>query len=315
MNISHSEVIEQISDALRGVDDSSLVQIYNQFCDDRIAYIGDSLFEVCESTESTESANRRVRDLREQAADAAFESCEFPLNVVGLSYSGWITVCDDGCVTLKKLVFVKLEDDAPGADARKISFNVKFKPDSTSVDEAFAWWLGSHEEVLCAWGDPDIEYLTNACGELTYHGFREPTDAQLALVPFEQGPGAVTLYMVEQRSKVFILANLEVAHQDPVWDEHSGDYWTLQEARSYCDRATLFLRDRLMDGAFLLPLSHGDPGRLTIGLMLPIDSPVSAEQTMQIFSRILGPLAQMEPNFDGKAPQAVSTLNHNESTQ
>lgn len=136
----------------------------------------------------------------------------------------------------------------------------------------------------------DVTYLTNACGENTGHGTIELSEADLCKVGFEQGPGALLPYIVEIDGKTYVSANLEIAHKDAFWNGDDQDFMPLDEAKEYCLKANSFLEARANNGAIVLPLDEGDPGRFVIRVAVPLDMLRDAEHTSQVLTDIFGEL-------------------------
>lgn len=132
----------------------------------------------------------------------------------------------------------------------------------------------------------DVIYLTNACGEETYNGTIALTAADLAKVDFEQGPGVILQYLTEIEGKAYALGNLEIYYQDEfVIDEYLPED---DEAEAFATKVVEDLKARALDGAKVLPLD-GEPGHITVGLAIPLDSLSSRQETSIAFRAAFGP--------------------------
>lgn len=132
----------------------------------------------------------------------------------------------------------------------------------------------------------DVIYLTNACGEETYKGTIAPTEGDLAKVDFEQGPGEILQYLAEIEGKAYVLGNLEIYYQDEfVIDEYLPED---DEAEAFATKVVEDLKARAIDGAKVPPLD-GEPGRITVGLAIPLDSLSSRQEASIAFRAAFGP--------------------------
>lgn len=139
--------------------------------------------------------------------------------------------------------------------------------------------------------EPQIVYLTNACGERTGYGSKAVTDAELAGVPFEEGPGIVLAYLAEIFGATFVLGNLEVAFKHECWEGHSDGLDTQSEIRAYCEAVCEFIRPRLSGGALLFPLNEGDAGRIIVQVAVPHVTPDDKTATWLRLAQVFGTAA------------------------
>lgn len=140
----------------------------------------------------------------------------------------------------------------------------------------------------------ELIYLTNACGEKTGYGSLDVTEEDCNLVNFDSGPGVALVYIAEIAGRKCLLANLEIAHQDEFWGGDSLKFKTEPEVRSYCNAAMDEIGSRLECGAFLVQLDEDMPGRLIIGLAIPLDSIKSQEHGHDMLQRMLGSYADAD---------------------
>lgn len=141
---------------------------------------------------------------------------------------------------------------------------------------------------------PEVVYLTNACGEDTGNGSIELTGADYAKVPFEDGPGAVLLYLVEIEGRAHVLGNLEVAYQDEFWGEAAGGFMPEADAIAYCNAAIDDIKPRLADvHGILVPLDDGMPGRFVIGVSIPLDGLANRDATSMALAQAFGVVADL----------------------
>lgn len=153
--------------------------------------------------------------------------------------------------------------------------------------------------------DAEVTYLTNACGEDIGHGHVELTQEDYAKVAFEQGPGVLLPYIVEINDKKYVSANLEIAYQDEFWGDDQN-FMSQDEALEYCKTANGVLLGRIADGVAalpvgevtVLPVDNGDPGRLTVRVVIPLDSLKDAQHTSQLLSDVFADLAQAPKVID-----------------
>jgi len=136
----------------------------------------------------------------------------------------------------------------------------------------------------------DVIYLTNACGEETSKGTIKPTAANLALVDFEQGPGGILQYLTEIEGKTYVLGNLEIYYRDDFGDEFIIDEELPEkdEAEMFANKVVEELKARALDGAKILPLDD-EPGHITVGLAIPLDSLSSRQEASIAFRAAFGP--------------------------
>lgn len=132
----------------------------------------------------------------------------------------------------------------------------------------------------------EVTYLTNACGEETGYGSIVPTEADLALVGFEQGPGQILQYLAEIEGKAYVLGNLEIACKGDFFDNE--DFPEKAEAEAIASKVADEMKVRILDGAKILPLDDGMPGRVTIGLAIPLDTLSSRQEAGIAFRAAFG---------------------------
>lgn len=121
-------------------------------------------------------------------------------------------------------------------------------------------------EKVCNVEYPEIVWLTNSGGEHNEDNLPERVVKQ---VPFEDGPADVRPYLVRIEGQFYVLGNLEVSYQDPIW---SGlELPTEDVVRKVCERAILDMRATAAPGVIVFPLDFDDmPGRCTISAALPV---------------------------------------------
>ncbi len=143
----------------------------------------------------------------------------------------------------------------------------------------------------------EVDYLTNGLGEDTGHGTLQVRKADLKKVPFDSGPGFILLYIAEIKRRKYVVANLEIAHKDSFWSDNDN-YMSLEDAQAYCNRANAFLKGRLTAGALVLPIDNGYPGRLIIGVAIPMAYVKDADHTIRVITEIFGEkLSRAEDDF------------------
>lgn len=153
MTLSHSDAIANINEVLNGAPGDYLASIYNQICSDKIRYAGDSLYEQEPDGESPSESNKV---LQAQKADELFASCQFPADVTVESSGKWNHDDDAKENDWSKIVYVKCDDDIPEIDTRRISFHVRFALNSAQVNEVYALWMDTGNDVRCVWNAPVI---------------------------------------------------------------------------------------------------------------------------------------------------------------
>jgi hypothetical protein len=138
-----------------------------------------------------------------------------------------------------------------------------------------------------------VIYLTNACGEETGYGSGCSQD-EVDKVPFEDGPGVVLPYLVQVGGRKYVLGNLEVSYKD-VWLEPGDDYLTQESVNRYSDTLSAFIEPRLaeMVGARLLPHNKEMPGRVAIGVAIPLDSIIDRDDARQKLALAFGNAANL----------------------
>lgn len=133
-------------------------------------------------------------------------------------------------------------------------------------------------EKVCTVEYPAITWLTNSGGE---HNEDNLPANVVKQVPFEDGPGDVRPYLVRIQGQFYVLGNLEVSYQDPMW---SGlELPTEDVVKKACERAILDIRDTAAPGVIVFPLDFDDmPGRCTISTALPVrdDSPAAVKERL-----------------------------------
>jgi hypothetical protein len=144
----------------------------------------------------------------------------------------------------------------------------------------------------------EVDYLTNALGEDTGHGTLQVRKADLNKVPFESVPGFILPYIAEIKRRKYVLANLEIAYKDSFWSDNDN-YMPLEDAQAYCNRANAFLKGRLTAGALVLPIDNGYPGRIIIGVAIPMAYIKDSDQTSRVITEIFGEkLSRAEDDFE-----------------
>lgn len=138
----------------------------------------------------------------------------------------------------------------------------------------------------------DVIYLTNACGEETGYGSVELEASDFAKVAFEDGPGLVLPYIVEIHSVAHLLGNLEIAHQDEFWGEDSAKLESLADVRSYCERANTLIAKQMPPGALQILTDDRDPGRLTLGVAIPLKFVTDTDHAKELLSTAYGCLIE-----------------------
>lgn len=138
--------------------------------------------------------------------------------------------------------------------------------------------------------DPDVVYLTNACGEDTGYGTIELTELDYKKVAFEDGPGYVLPYIVEINGVKCVMGVLEVACQDESWGEDNADYQTVAEAREYCRMACAYIAPRISGNTRLLPPEEGAPGRINVRVAVPLDELPNRRATKGTLRKAFGKL-------------------------
>ncbi|CAB3754389.1 hypothetical protein [Paraburkholderia humisilvae] len=118
----------------------------------------------------------------------------------------------------------------------------------------------------------EVDYLSNASGEVTGQSRLEVMDADLVKIPFENGPGVVLPYLTEILGVKHVQGNLEIAYQDSCWGTHSSDLDPEEKVRAYGNAAMEFLRGRVTGNVLLLPIDEGDQGRLIVRVAVPLDA-------------------------------------------
>lgn len=115
-------------------------------------------------------------------------------------------------------------------------------------------------------GFPEVNYLTNACGE---HHSGEAPEEILMEVPFENGPGFVLPYLVELYGKLYVMGNLEVAYRAPVWEmPELHEEAVVEEA---CRDAIEKMRAADDEEVIVFPLDYESmPERCVISVAIPV---------------------------------------------
>jgi hypothetical protein len=141
-----------------------------------------------------------------------------------------------------------------------------------------------------------VIYLTNACGEDTGYGSIDLQEADFAKVTFEDGPGYVLPYIAEISGIPYVLGNLEIAYKDDFWLDDKERFDTEESVRSYCEAACEYITPRLTDGMKLLPLDESSPGRIIIGVAVPMATLTNADDTTNALSLAFGEMANLPEN-------------------
>jgi hypothetical protein len=152
--------------------------------------------------------------------------------------------------------------------------------------------------------DLGFAYLCNATGDATGHGTLEVSDDDVARIPFESGPGVVLPYVTEILGRAYLQGNLEIAFKDDFWGIDGKDLDPEPEVRRYCAAALEFIRPRLTDGAWLLPLDEGDPGRFIVQVAVPLDVVIDREDALLKLEAIFGPVASLADEATWSEPAA-----------
>jgi hypothetical protein len=133
-----------------------------------------------------------------------------------------------------------------------------------------------------------VTYLTNACGEDTGYGTLNLKNADYAKVAFEDGPGYVIPYIGQIKKAKYVIGNLEVAYQDDFWGDDGKDFDPEEVVKSYCEAACRYIGPRLPEGALLLPLDEGDPGRIIVQVAIPLKGLADSEATTNALAQAFG---------------------------
>jgi len=153
-------------------------------------------------------------------------------------------------------------------------------------------------------------YLTNACGETTGYGSMTPSDSDLNKVAFENGPGSLLVYLAEIDGRMYLLGNQEVAYNDEFWmgEQNFEDEVAV---RAYCEQVVSDIQTRLSDvpGAKLLPIDEGDPGRLTVGVAVPLASVQNPEQSASLLAQLFGRHIEIDDEAITKLAQQTPVTN------
>ena len=125
---------------------------------------------------------------------------------------------------------------------------------------------------------PKIDFLTNSGGE---HNEDDLPEKVVAQVPFEDGPGDVRPYLVRIEGRFYVLGNLEVSFDYPIWD---GLALPPQEVVTKASEAAIVaMRAKSAPGVIVYPLDFDDmPGRCVISVALPVreDSPATMKERL-----------------------------------
>lgn len=125
---------------------------------------------------------------------------------------------------------------------------------------------------------PRIEFLTNSGGE---HNVTDLPEKVVKQVPFEDGPGDVRPYLVRIAGHYYVLGNLEVSYQAPIWDGLVLP--TEAVVTKACESAIVAMRAASAPGIIVYPLDFDEmPGRCVISAALPVrdDSPSAVKDRL-----------------------------------
>lgn len=166
-----------------------------------------------------------------------------------------------------------------------------------SAGETGVLYLGSSPNELAERVQDEAEdgleviYLANATGDETGYGTLDVTDEDLDKVPFESGPGVVIPYLTEIGGKKYVQGNLELCFSDEFWGDYADQYDSEEDVRAYCEAVQTFIRPRLIDGALLLPLDDGYPGRFIVQVAVLLDSVADRADALRKLGVIFGTTA------------------------
>lgn len=122
------------------------------------------------------------------------------------------------------------------------------------------------QELVAAAVYPAITFLTNSGGE---HNEDDLPEVVVKQVPFEDGPGDVRPYLVRIERDYYVLGNLEVSYQYPIWD--GLELPTQDVVTKACEAAISHMRAKSAPGVIVYPLDFDDmPGRCVISVALPV---------------------------------------------
>lgn len=131
-----------------------------------------------------------------------------------------------------------------------------------------------------------VIYLTNSLGEDTGNPGLELASEDYDLKP--DGVGVLLCYLIEYQGQKMLLANLEVFHKDEFWNGEDSDYPTFEDADKACLLITQEIGERIELPLQLMPIDYSEPGRILIGVAVPLSHLDSGDHAELILGRVFG---------------------------
>ena len=93
------------------------------------------------------SSAKTIEAQQDTAADAALADYGFGDGAAVVGRDGWSHEMNDGLVDWTCVVYVTYDDQPADADSEKASFHAKFLPGSAKLVEAYAYDMGTGNEI------------------------------------------------------------------------------------------------------------------------------------------------------------------------
>lgn len=154
---------------------------------------------------------------------------------------------------------------------------------------------------------PELVYLTNACGERTGYGTIELTAEDLNKVAFDEGPGMLATYIGEIGGRAHALAVLLLAFKDPVWpeDEFDPKEDVERQAKSIGDAVQQELSEMFERQDFHVLVEEGS-GCFEVIAAVALDKLQDCMHTRKTFSVAFGGVAESkDQEIERQLPQEL----------